>query len=226
MADRLHHIPELPGPGRLGRHVNHDERSRNFPAALSGQLRTVKHRHYGPILDQGQLGSCTGNALTQALMCSPFHQAGRKLTEETALALYSRASAIDPFPGEYPPTDTGSDGLSVCKAAVEAGLIVSYHHAFGLDQALRALVLSPVIIGISWRTGCDSPDAGGLIQWTGDVRGGHELCLNGLDVRRRVVRGINSWGPNWAKAGQFSMTFDHLSAALADGGDVTVPTPA
>jgi hypothetical protein len=219
----VHHIPEHDGPGRLGRHVHHDPRSRNYPAAMASSLKSVAHRHYGPILDQGQLGSCTGNALTQALMCAPLHKPGRILTEADAVALYSRATELDPIPGHYPPTDTGSDGLDVCKAAVEKGYLSAYHHAFGLDQALAALVLSPVIIGIDWLTGCDQPDSNGLIRYAGTVRGGHEVCLNAINVEHKLVRALNSWGDGWGHRGAFYMTFDDLGRALARQGDVTVP---
>lgn len=50
----------------LGRIVQHDPRSLAFVAATA-PLKTVTHRLSGQVLDQGNLGSCTGNAMAQAL---------------------------------------------------------------------------------------------------------------------------------------------------------------
>ncbi len=57
---------------RLGRHVEHDARSRNFPAAVA-PIADVKHVRHGKPFDQGDLGSCTGNAMAGALMTAPYY---------------------------------------------------------------------------------------------------------------------------------------------------------
>src|SRR3954447_21394317 len=59
-------------------------------------------------LDQGQLGSCTGNACEMACYEMPGHSAKVTKTEAQAVALYRRATVLDGFPGTYPPEDTGS----------------------------------------------------------------------------------------------------------------------
>ena len=64
-------IPERVLAGRrLGRHVLHDERSREF-AAERGQLQSVDHEASGLPLNQGKLGSCTAKALCGALDSAP-----------------------------------------------------------------------------------------------------------------------------------------------------------
>jgi len=217
------HVETIPSTdARLARHVEHDERSRNYPARTA-PLRTVHHRHYGRVLDQGSTGSCTGNALVDCLMTTPLHKTGRVLTEGDAVKVYSLATQLDSIPGQYPPTDTGSSGLSACKAAVKLGLISGYRHAFGLDDCLAALVLSPVMIGINWYESMFTPDADGLLTVSGKVAGGHEVALVGLDVRKRLVTVQNSWGPSWGKHGRAYLSFDDLGRLLAEQGDVTVP---
>ncbi|QGJ93475.1 cysteine protease [Arthrobacter phage Mufasa8] len=206
----------------LGRHVNHDPRSRAYQAVVAPTRKPVLHRHYGPVLDQGQLGSCTGNAMAQALNTAPFHKPRtRLLTEADAVAIYSAATALDSIPGHYPPEDTGSDGLSVAKAAKAKGYISSYTHAFSVEQALGALQLSPFLFGTSWHQSMFTPDAQGFVHPDGNVVGGHEILCIG-DTGKELVF-LNSWGKGWGLSGKFKLTYEDFAALMADSGDVTVP---
>jgi hypothetical protein len=189
-----------------------------------GPLKTaVWTRHCDPF-DQGDLGSCTGNAMAGALMTGPLFVPGRTLAEADALSLYEVATRLDSIPGHYPPDDTGSSGLAVAKAAQRAGMISAYHHAFGLSAALHALSKGPVIIGISWFDGFDTPvGASAELRISGSVRGGHEVALDAIDVEHGFVHGTNSWGLGWGNRGRFVMTFKTFGALLTDRGDVVVP---
>lgn len=216
---------------RLGRHINHDERSKAFVAKQATTLRSVSHRHYGAPLDQGPVGACTGFTDADWLNCLPSHKAKAKMFRNPdGWTFYSEATKIDPFQGEwiYPPPpgsgqDTGSDGLDACKVLKNLGLISGYDHAFGIDQALAALVLSPVMVGVPWYEGFDHPDPKGLVKIDGNVRGGHEFCLLGLDVKLERVKALNHWGPNYGLNGIFYFSFDDLDALLSNQGDCTVP---
>lgn len=209
---------------RLGRLLEHDPRSRAFPARTATALVSRTHRHWGPVLDQGDLGSCTGNALTQARNTTPLRAGRPLLTEADAVTVYGRATALDAFPGTYPPEDTGSSGLAVCKAGAQLGWIRTYRHAFGLDAALAALVLAPVLIGINFYDGMFDPDPAGFIAPSGGLAGGHEMVLTRIYVPGRWVLGFNSWGPAWGDLGRFRMTFAVLGRLLAEDGDCTVPS--
>lgn len=208
----------------LGRRVEHDPASRNFAAARAPKRKSVTHKRTRAPFDQGELGSCTGNAMCGVLVTAPWKHS--RLSEKTAVELYELATTLDNAPGAYPPDDTGSSGLAVCKAARQLGYISAYHHAFGIDHALDALVVAPVIIGIPWYSSFDEP-VDGLLE-IGDnayVRGGHEVELLGINVEDETVTGINSWGSSWAKKGRFTMSWDTLARLLAEDGDVTVPIP-
>jgi C1A family cysteine protease len=183
-------------------------------------LETTLHKRVVPIFDQGNIGSCTGNACAGALGTQP-NTIGNHFDEEVALRLYCEATRLDWHWGHYPPTDTGSSGLAVAKAAKEAGYVRRYNHAFGLDQALRALVLAPVITGVSWYEGFDHPDSDGLVRISGSVRGGHEFCVVGLDVEKKTVRAANSWGTGWGDEGFFEFSWDDWGRLLDERGDVT-----
>lgn len=210
---------------RLGRHVRHDPRSRDYPAAQAPGIVSVRHKRHCPPFDQGHLGSCTGNAEAGLLMTEPFYRPGRVLTEADAVKLYSRATQLDNFAGEYPPKDTGSSGLAVMKAARGQGYVHAYSHAFGLQQALLALVLTPVITGVPWYEGFDHPDGHGRVAISGSVRGGHEFEVLGIDVQNKTVRACNSWGEKYGQHGYFEFTWDTWAQLLAEQGDVTTAVP-
>src|SRR5204863_817942 len=100
---------------RLGRHVEHDERSRQFAAERAPEIKSVTHVATGLPLDQGHLGSCTANALCGALNSAPDYKGGAALTEDDAVNLYKRETVLEGQP--CPPNDPGGSGLMVCKAA-------------------------------------------------------------------------------------------------------------
>jgi len=222
-------IPVTPVDGKpLGRHVRHDSRSRQYavaPRALG--LSTVLHAFHGPVLDQGNLGSCTGNMVVDTLKTDPFYATVTEpLVEPLAIKVYSLGTTFDSDPASYPPTDTGCDGLSVGKAAEQLGLISGYRWAFGIDQALLALMDGPIGIGIDWYAGFDNPTGpSALVSISGAVRGGHEVTVIGYDDATKMLRLVNSWGIGWGDGGFFSMSVATLDALLKAGGDVVQFTP-
>jgi hypothetical protein len=222
-------IEEHVVPGkRLGRHVRHDPKSRMFAYdAKQEELREVHHRRYGGPFDQGQIGSCTGNASAGVLNTVPVHiPRHRLMTETDAVRIYSKATIIDPYDGSYPPDDTGSDGLSVAKACLAEGLIREYDHAFGIDQALAALQERPFITGVNWYESMDEPDEHGFVTVAGQVRGGHEFEALGFIPRaihdQDIIIFENSWSMEWGKRGRFYMRVPDFARLLDEEGDVTI----
>jgi hypothetical protein len=204
----------------LGRKVLHDPRSLNYPAPVAATHKPVSHLHHGPVMNQGQVGSCTGNAMAQAINTEPFYK-GKLLTEADALNIYSAATKIDNSPGSYPPDDTGSSGLSVAKVARHMGLIRHYRHAFGLDHAIGALQLSPLLFGTHWYQDMFTPDRDGFVHPGGALAGGHEILVIADTGDHLVV--LNSWGPTWGVNGTFLLTYSDFGQLLADSGDIVVP---
>jgi hypothetical protein len=181
------------------------------------------HRHYGAVLNQGNVGSCTGNAMAQALMTAPLRKVGRTLKEADAVSIYSDATKIDGSPGTYPPNDTGSSGLAVAKVAKTRGLISAYTHAFGVDHAIGALQLAPFLFGTNWYQDMFTPDANGFVHPGGAVAGGHEILCIG-DTGEHLVF-LNSWGARWGVKGKFYLSYADFAQLVAEQGDVVVPTP-
>lgn len=213
---------------RLNRHVHHDSMSRDFTFDTSDlQVIDVEHKRLIPVLDQGQVGSCTGNAGIGAIYTSPFQtQTATRYTpnESGALNLYSDAEKIDGGVG-YPQEDQGSSGLSIAKALKNAGMISGYQHTFTLNDALKALSVYPIITGISWFEDMFNPDTDGRVHPTGKLAGGHEIEGYKVDVENGRIWFYNSWGTNWGVNGTFYLTWADFHDLLAKQGDVTVLIP-
>jgi hypothetical protein len=220
----------------LGRFIEHDPRSRAYATADRGPEHAyegVFHRRHSNILDQGQLGSCTGNAGTGMLACEPFALSrpvrGLGLDEAYAVKLYSDATHRDDVPGSYPPMDTGSSGLAIAKVLRARGLIDGYQHAFSVTGLLTALQTAPVIIGTVWLSGMDQPDSRGFVPVAGSVQGGHEyLCREfepGSTLDNGVITLDNSWGKGWGDRGRFRMHVRDMAYLLGQQGDVVAPVP-
>lgn len=223
---------------RLGRHIVHDSRSlryRYLPRKEPRLLSSIRHQMHIPILDQLDVGSCTGHAITAACGGEAFwpitqQKFPQPLNAATAHAfaedVYGKATELDPWPGTWRPEDTGSDGLSVAKAMQGLGMISGYQHATSLTAALNALAERPVIVGTDWLSGMYDPAADGKIVATGTVEGGHEYCLDELDVARQRVWIRQSWSEQWGLQGRAWMSWADLGKLLANYGDCTVLVPA
>lgn len=225
----------------LGRWGILDPANRGFPSPY-GAKPTVKRilwPHRAPVLDQLDLGSCTGNALAQWAntdYARPFRlgflaraaEHREFLNEDDAIKLYSLATQFDGMPGGYPPEDTGATGNAVAKAGRKLGLLESYRWAFSVAALLAALQKQPIIIGSSWFAGMDDPSAHGFIEPTGELRGGHEWLLLGFDLEFGEITGLQSWGGQWPTPilnGRFKMKLAHFRALMGSQfrGDATIP---
>jgi hypothetical protein len=227
----------LTSDARLGRHVNHDPMSRLYPVTGSAPIVSVKHERHIPVFDQGNLGSCTGNAAVGCMATGLFYASvthnsviPHYLFDETgAVACYSDATVIDDaegYVGQYPPIDTGSDGLSVAKALQAHGEISGYLHAFSLDAVLQALLTIPVIVGVDWFQDMFNPDAEGIVHPTGALAGGHQFVADEIDRNRDLIGFTNSWGNGWGPlGGRFYMKTAEFGSLLAQNGDVTAFVP-
>jgi hypothetical protein len=206
-------------------------------------------RQQGIVLPAGEdaLGSCTGQYGTADLatdrigdrtsdqppgppvLHTGWYQAvgasgkPEPLAQRYAIDLYSAATAVDPWDGQWPPQDTGSSGLAVAKVLKARGLVASYSHCFTLDEVLAALQNGPVGTGVRWYSRMFDPDPRGRVTVGGSLSGGHQFLIIGvyLDARELVAR--NSWGPDWGTGGVFRIGFDDYRRLLErEDGDAIV----
>jgi hypothetical protein len=224
--ERLHAVDP-----KYGRHVHHDSESLRYPFDTTGiTIKSVRWQRQVPVFDQKNLGSCTGNAGLGCLGTNPFFSTVFGETvypfgEPGAIKVYSDATKIDDAPGQYPPTDTGSDGLSVAKVLQKAGLISGYQHTFTLDDALKALQVVPLIVGTEFLADMETPDAEGIVSVSGAVLGGHEYVLDEYDETRGLAGFSNSWSAGWGLDGRFYVPAEQFGDLLKKQGDVVAFTP-
>lgn len=211
---------------KFGRLLNHDEGSRAYGIVVNprAEIKDVEWEISAPIIDQGDTGMCVGAAFSQYLNILRTRD-GRSdwLGYDDALAYYSESTTLDPFPGTYPPDDTGTDAVSMCKVGQRHNLVSQYRHAFGLLPTLLAIQKGPVMCGTVWKSGMNEPDADGIIHATGDDIGGHEYVLVGTVPAAKQVIMLNSWSDGWGRDGRAHISYDDLAILLKDDGDVTIP---
>jgi hypothetical protein len=214
---------------RLGRQVVHDPRSRRFPfqATTEPARRDVTLRVYQPRpLPNQLLGCCTGVA-----ECVMADTAGNRVKGQTlgmgdAVKIYSQATQLDPWDGQYPPTDTGSSGLAAAKAAVEFGIGSRYEWIFnGPDGILAALTAGhPVSVGTWWLHDMwDVDPTTGLIHVGGNRDGGHQWTVIGYRRKLDAFLGQCWWHPwGYRNTGRFLIRRAELADLLNDDGDAHI----
>ncbi len=212
---------------RLGRQVVHDPRSRRFaaPRELDLPTRSFRHRIYGPrAIPNQRVGCCTGVDQCVKADARGNRVMGQILGIDTAETLYSRATQLDPWEGDWPPTDTGSSALAACKAACERGIIERYEWIFGdEDQLLAALCKRPVGLGTWWYSGMFDVDPETLlVEPTGVKVGGHQWSIIGWDKRLDAYWGLCWWGPDFGDRGMFRIRRQVVAELRADDGDAHV----
>jgi hypothetical protein len=226
-------VPQL--DPRLGRQVVHDPQSRRFAFPLGAlpdkPTKPIRHRIWGPRTTPSQkIGCCT--LVDQAVKANAAGNRQRGVILDLAWCekWYPFATRVDPFPGEWPPTDTGSSGLAGCKAAVEAGVIERYEWLFGgARQVLAALAGGEgkkgrcVGVGAWWMADMFSADPETLlVKPTGGRVGGHQWTVTGWAPHYDAFEGLCWWGEGFGQKGRFRIRFDDLDALLADDGDAHV----
>lgn len=222
--------PNNPFP--LGRHVEHDSRSLAYRIDVSGiTISSVKHARRIGLLDQKQVGGCTGWSETGLLGTDPFFATvsgipGCTLDNAMGLKLYEKATQVDDIQGSYPPDDTGSTGTAAAKAAQSYGYIGGYQHGFSINDLLGALQLQPVLIGSNWYDSMFNPDSSGQITISpnAQVAGGHEYACVGYDQPSDELLFAQTWGDWGPLHGFFTMKTSMMVRLLGEQGDVTIPT--
>lgn len=214
---------------RLGRTVAHDPRSRGFarPTAVDKSTwRDKAIRIYDPSPNPNQtIGNCTAVAKCIQFNARGDRAAGHPLNMGDADRLYTLETRIDPFKGQWPPTDTGSNGLASAKAAQQVGLGGAYWWLFGgADEVVQAIMDDDVVSnGTRWDEPMFNPDSRGQVHPDPSATaGGHQWVARGYDLDRDLILG-RCW---WGAFRDFWISRADLDDLLHDDGDAHVQAHA
>src|ERR1700744_221999 len=156
MAVHTHVLPvPTDTPYRLGRHVEHDDRSKDhaFKLAKRGVDRDKLRTFPQPVLNQMDPSSCVGNTITQFVNTDY----AAKLRQSKGVSWYGEAEALQVYhlatiadginTDFYPPNDNGTSALGGAKAAQGVGWVDTYQHTFDFDSFRAAIEVQPVCVG-------------------------------------------------------------------------------
>ncbi len=195
--------------------------------------------------NQGQLGSCTANALAGHLQFLE-RISGQIYKDVSRLFIYYNERAIEGTVG----FDSGAmirDGIKVLAkygvcpesswpydisqftrkptvACYKEGLkhrIVSYHRLQTLSEMLNCLAEGfPFVFGFTVYESFESLKVAqtGIVPMpkkSERALGGHAVMAAGYDQKQKRFIVRNSWGPQWGQAGYFTMPYAYLET-LAD----------
>lgn len=231
------HEKDIDPEHRLGRHIHRPEDFNSRLLTATAAPQNVTWTRHVPPFNQGNLGSCTGNAAAGCLMSDPFYATVPKSgpyaapeTEATAVTIYSQATHYNGQPNDYyPPNDTGSSGPASAQALEADGVIASFNHTVDLPTTLTAMLVAPGSFGVSWMDSFDNPLSTGEcpLSPNATVRGGHEIEGFQVDAENERVWFYQSWGPTWGGLGNgtFWFSFATLTALFQQGADATFFVP-
>lgn len=206
----------------LGRRVQFDDRSRQFPvrALIHSAAKPRSYTWSCPVvLDQGQTGACVGFSFSHEAAARPVKV--KDITNPTGFSVYHRAQKLDDFPDD----EEGSSVLAGAKAGVELGWYTGYKWAFSIEDVILALGhAGPVVLGINWYEGMEEIDEDGFVQVYGEILGGHAILANGVNIAKKSIRLHNSWNDTWGRKGECFLSFDGLKRLLAEEGEACIPT--
>jgi hypothetical protein len=172
-----------------------------------------------PVKDQDGCGACVAYAIVgQIESALEIAQNSNKPLPDLAEMEFFRGSCANGwiFEKAYPVArDTGimtqnCYDSGTCKDRVA---ITSWSTTKNPKEALQN---GPIVTGVAWDSQWFNYDSGIINEYTGDVAGGHALCVVGYDDPHNCWIVKNSWGTGWGESGYFRI--DYTTAAEAGMG--------
>lgn len=228
---------------RLDRVREVDLRNLNFlvrDVLLTAELKTPRSYTWrcDVWLDQGSEGACVGFGNAHELVARP--SAVKDINNQFAREkIYWEAQRIDEWEGgAYPGASPSYEGSST-RAGLEVlrklGFIDEYRWALDLKEASTYLgYYGPLVIGVDWYEGMFGPDVNGFIHATGNMAGGHCICVIGVHIewKNKTLPKTwdnvdmlasywllhNSWGQSWGQNGRAKLALIDVMK-LWPGGD-------
>jgi hypothetical protein len=219
-------------PGGLGRkpHPDTPVAASHYPVSelADYKLALNTNRYWwegGAFLDQGQTGTCVGNAFAHRRADSPQPTAG--IDETYARQLYLDASGDTTL-------QEGTSGILACRVLANRGTITQYHWITSATEMRNTvLTLGAVCVGTNWFNSMFWPKVNYSnyylkVDPTSGLAGGHEYVINGINLVPAsgppFYRMKNSWGTSWGKNGTARINCTDLEDLLfnRDGDAVLI----
>jgi C1A family cysteine protease len=211
--------------------------------AISYKVDLTETGFMPPVYNQGQIGSCTANAIAAAVDYERKKQ-GEEFITPSRLFIYANERLME---GTDLGNDSGAqirDGIkSVSDLGVCPESLWPYHeNAFNIkppqncyDEALNDKAIqyhsvdsnnlmvalaqgNPVTAGITIYDSFEWPQVTekGIVPMPKSNEhclGGHAILLVGYDMEYKIYIARNSWGSQWGQNGYFSLPFDYVHNA-------------
>jgi len=193
-----------------------------------------------PVEDQGQLGSCTANALAGVLEYLDKRD-DNAYTDQSRLFIYYNERFIEHKASDdsgamlrdgikslakwgscpeqlwpYRISDFAKKPPAKCYSAATNNSITSYHRLATLDEMKACLASGyPFVFGFAVYESFETQ----LVARTGSVNmpkrsermiGGHAVAAVGYNEKQKRFLVRNSWGDKWGMAGYFTMPYEYL----------------
>jgi len=219
-----------------------DIRDRTYEVAHVGELPQLVdlRSQCSPIMDQGQLGSCTSNAATAAFWFDEKKQGKTPILGSRLFHYYNER------PLREKNADTGATIRQSVKTANTYGVCAEAEWAYDISKftvkppqncyadakkekmlgykrvaqnlsQMQACLASgfPFLLGFTVYSSFESDQvaATGVVPLPSQgesVLGGHAVLACGYDAAKQVFYCQNSWGPSWGDQGFFSMPQEYL----------------
>jgi C1A family cysteine protease len=193
-----------------------------------------------PVENQGQLGSCTANALVGSLEFLE-KKAGRTVTDLSRLFVYYNERAMEGTVGEdagamirdgvktlvkqgvcpeknwpYVPGKYAVKPPAACYKEAQTHQVLSYHRILTVAEMKSCLAEGyPFVFGFTVYQTFESAAVAktGLLNLPkpGEKSmGGHAVMAMGYNDATERFTIRNSWGADWGQAGYFTMPYDYL----------------
>lgn len=176
-------------------------------------------------LDQGYEGACVSTGWGHELAARPAEVENINFPwcRET---LYFPGQMEDEWEGgAYPGANPFMEGTSVtavAKIVKRLGFIDQFRWALNPRHFISGLGHhGPAVIGVDWKEGMENTDEDGFITFSGDLLGGHCVCVvsvkiylldknrkatwDNVDWLRSYIVILNSWGEAWGVDGKANM---------------------
>lgn len=183
---------------KLGRLVQYDERSKNYPVrplllGLADKFKTnqINPRSYSWRIrewhDQGREGACVAFAHGHRVSGRSVEKLGQ-LNYSKLIDIYRKAQLIDPWPETHEGGEEGTSVLAGAKIMQELDFYNSYRWIFGHDEGLKDAILTlgyvgGLVMGTWWWSGMYNTDERGFVSPTGSRIGGHAWYVYGIRIR-------------------------------------------